>query len=87
MFKGYYKNYITIEYYNKFMKYLFLLLFGISIYSCNTETEGIVIVELPQPTVIQAEELSDDIVMSPPLQMKAWKEHFLFFDYICHLHF
>ena len=79
MFKGYYKNYITIEYYNKFMKYLFLLLFGISIYSCNTETERIVIVELPQPTVIQTEELSDDIVMSPPLQMKAWKEHFLFF--------
>lgn len=37
-------------------------------------------IELPQSTMIKVEQLSDDIVMSPPLQMKVWGKHFLFFQ-------
>lgn len=62
------------------MKYLLLFLLSIGIYSCRTDNNKIAIAELPEATIIQVKELSDDIVMSPPLQMKAWEKFFLFFQ-------
>lgn len=59
------------------MNKAYTFLFFIFLIACNTHTETKTI-SLPQPTVVLPEELSYDLVMSPPLEIKTFGDYLFF---------
>ncbi len=59
---------------------LFLLCVCCISFGCNNRDKSSTIVELPKATLVVPNELTRDILITPPLQFKKWKNHSLFFQ-------
>jgi len=67
----------TINYYS--MKRCFYFLISILLLSCNTKNNSdISFIHLPEPTIISPEIFPEELIMSPPLQLKSFGDNLFF---------